>query len=122
MTAMSSPSSKPIAPSVPALQSPSRRAWNRFKANRLGLVSLALFCILVVISLLADVLSTDKPLLVKYQGQLYFPLVVDYPEKTFGGDFDTSTDYLDPYIQERLSTSPNWVIMAPNPYGPKTLN
>ena len=102
--------------------SPSRRAWMRFKRNRLGYWSLLAFCILVVLSLFAEVISNDRPLLLRYQGQLYFPLVKDYPEKTFGGDFDTSTDYLDPFIRERLSQAGNWVLFAPNPYGAKTLN
>ena len=76
----------------------------------------------MVLSLFAEVISNDRPLLLRYQGQLYFPLVKDYPEKTFGGVFDTSTDYLDPFIRERLSQAGNWVLFAPNPYGAKTLN
>ena len=46
----------------------------------------------------------------------------DYAEKTFGGDFETATDYLDPFIREKLAQSGNWAVFAPNPYGPKTLN
>ena len=49
-------------------------------------------------------------------------MVVDYPETRFGGDFETATDYLDPFIQERLSLEGNWAVFAPNRYGPKTLN
>lgn len=102
--------------------SPSRRAWLRFKRNRLGHVSLIAFCVLVVASLFAEVLSNDRPLLVRYEGQFYTPLVHDYPETVFGGDFETPTDYLDPYIRERLSAGDNWAIYPLNPYGPKTLN
>ncbi len=102
--------------------SPSRRAWLRFKRNRLGYVSLIAFCVLVVASLFAEVLSNDRPLLVRYEGQYYTPLVHDYPETVFGGDFETPTDYLDPYIRERLSAGDNWAIYPLNPYGPKTLN
>ncbi len=102
--------------------SPSQRAWLRFKRNRLGYVSLWLFVAMVVVSLLADVLSNDKPLLVRYEGRFYTPLLTDYPETTFGGDFETPTDYLDPFIQERLSSGGNWALYPPNPYGPKTLN
>ena len=102
--------------------SPGRRAWRRFKRNRLGFWSLVLFSVLVVLSLFAEVLSTDKPLLVRYEGTTYFPVVRDYSEKTFGGDFDTPADYLDPFIRERLTQGKNWAIYAPNPYGPKTLN
>ena len=111
---------KPPAPR-PSL-SPSRRAWLRFKRNRLGFWSLLVFCTLVVLSLFAEVISNDRPLMVRYEGTTYFPMLKDYSEKTFGGDFDTRTDYLDPFIQERLSQSGNWALFAPNPYGPKTLN
>ena len=102
--------------------SPSRRAWQRFKRNRLGYWSLIVFCVLVVASLFAEVLSNDRPLVVRYEGQTYFPLVNDYPETTFGGDFESNTDYLDPFIRERITTGDNWAVYAPNPYGPRTLN
>ncbi len=102
--------------------SPSRRAWRRFRRNRLGFSSLVLFCALVLVSLLAEVVSNDRPLLLKYEGNYYFPIVTVYPEKTFGGDFETATDYLDPFIRNKLTAGGNWVIYAPNPYGPRTLN
>lgn len=107
---------------VPLSLSPSRRAWQRFRRNRLGFSSLVLFCALVLVSLLAEVISNDRPLLLKYEGNYYFPIVKVYPEKTFGGDFETATDYLDPFIRNKLTADNNWVIYAPNPYGPKTLN
>jgi microcin C transport system permease protein len=81
-----------------------------------------LFVTLVGLSLLAEVLSNDRPLLVRYEGRLYVPLLHDYPETTFGGDFETPTDYLDPFIRERLSAGDNWAIYPLNPYGPRTLN
>ncbi|NWF44720.1 ABC transporter permease [Hydrogenophaga sp. D2P1] len=102
--------------------SPSRRAWQRFKRNRLGYWSLVVFCVLVVASLFAELLSNDRPLIVRYEGSTYFPMVQDYPETTFGGDFETTTDYLDPFIREQLTRGNNWAVYAPNPYGPKTLN
>jgi microcin C transport system permease protein len=102
--------------------SPGRRAWLRFKRNRLGYWSLLLFAGIVVLSLLAEVISNDRPLIVRYEGQTYFPVLRDYSEKTFGGDFPTPADYLDPFIRERITTGNNWAIYAPNPYGPKTLN
>jgi microcin C transport system permease protein len=102
--------------------SPARRAWLRFKSNRQGYFSLLVFCVLVVLSLGAELVSNDRPLLVRYQGQWYAPIVTDYPETTFGGDFPTPTDYLDPFIQQRLAEPGNWAVFAINPYGPKTLN
>ena len=102
--------------------SPSLRAWQRFRRNRLGFVSLVLFCVLVGLSLVAELVSNDRPLLVRYDGQLYLPMLKDYPETTFGGDFATPTDYLDPFIRNKLAEPGNWAIFAPNAYGPKTLN
>ena len=101
---------------------PAARAWRRFRRNRLGFVSLWAFVALVLLSLCAELISNDRPLVVVYQGQTYWPLVRDYPETTFGGDFATPTDYLDPFIQQRLSQEGNWAFFAPNRYGPKTLN
>ena len=108
--------------SVPVSLSPSRRAWLRFKRNRQGYWSLWLFCALVLVSLCAELVSNDKPLIVRYEGQTYFPMLRDYSEKTFGGDFDTPTDYLDPFIQQRLSADGNWALYTLNRYGPNTLN
>ena len=102
--------------------SPTKRAWQRFKRNRLGFYSLIAFCALVLISLFAEVISNDKPLVVHYKDGYYFPLVKDYPEKLFGGDFETPTDYLDPFIQAKLSQDGNWAIYPINRYGSKTLN
>ena len=102
--------------------SPSLRAWRRFRRNKLGYRSLLIFSVLVVLSLFAEVLSNDKPLLVRYQGELYFPLVRDYSEKTFGGDFDTPTDYLDPFVRDKLKDGGNWSLYPLNPYGPRTIN
>jgi microcin C transport system permease protein len=102
--------------------SPGRRAWMRFKRNRLGFWSFVVFTTLVVLSLFAEVLSTDKPLIVRYQGTTYFPVLRDYSEKTFGGDFETPADYLDPFIRDRITHGGNWAIYALNAYGPKTIN
>jgi microcin C transport system permease protein len=110
------------SPERTASVSPGARAWQRFRRNRLGFGSLLLFSALVLVSLLAEVVSNDRPLVVKYESTYYFPMLKDYPEKTFGGDFETATDYLDPFIRSKLSAGSNWAVFAPNPYGPKTLN
>ena len=98
------------------------RAWRRFKRNRRGYVSLWIFAILFGLSLFAEVLSNDKPLAVSFQGELYFPLLKAYPETTFGGDFDTPADYLDPYVRDRLESGDNWAIYPPNPYRFDSIN
>ncbi len=102
--------------------SPSRRAWLRFKRNRLGYWSLVLFCSLVFVSLFAELISNDRPLLVRYEGKTYFPIVQELPETVFGGDFEAPTDYLDPFIRERITRGSNWALYTLNPYGPQTLN
>ncbi len=107
---------------IPPSLSPSRRAWLRFKRNRLGFWSLLVFCTLVVLSLAAEVVSNDKPLVVRYNGQFYVPLIKNYPEKVFGGDFETEADYLDPFIEQQFAKAGNWAIYPPNPYGSKTIN
>jgi len=106
---------------VYALTKPST-VWTRFRAKRSGFISLLLFAALVLASLGAELLCNDRPYVVHYQGQNYWPLWHDYPETVFGGDFATPTDYLDPFIREQLGKSGNWVVFAPNRYGAKTLN
>lgn len=108
--------------SPPVHVSPRVRAWRRFRRNRLGFVSLVVFLTLVILSLFAEVISNDRPLLVRYEGRLYFPMVNSYPETTFGGDFLTETDYLDPFIKQQLTKDGNFALYAPNPYGSRTLN
>jgi microcin C transport system permease protein len=102
--------------------SPAARAWQRFRRNRRGYLSLWIFLALFVLSLGAELLSNDRPLLVRYEGQWYTPLWKDYPETVFGGDFETPTDYLDPYIRAQLDKPGNWALRAPNHYSFNTLN
>ena len=109
-----------MAQALPA--SPARRAWRRFRANRLGYVSLILFAVLFALSLLAEVLSNDKPLVVRYQGQWYFPVLQTIPETAFGGDFPTPADYLDPFVREQLAKPGNFAIYPPNHYHHSTIN
>lgn len=106
----------------PRSMSTSARAWRRFRANRRGHVSLWIFTILFVLSLFAEVLSNDKPLIVSYEGTFYFPVVRSYAETEFGGDFETEADYLDPYVKERITTGENWAVYPPNPYSYSTIN
>jgi microcin C transport system permease protein len=102
--------------------SPTRRAWRRFRANRLGYVSLILFTVLFALSLLAEVLSNDKPLVVRYEGAWYFPFVQTLPDTTFGGDFPAPTDFHDPFIRENLAKGDNFAVFPPNPYHHSSIN
>jgi microcin C transport system permease protein len=94
----------------------------RFRRNRVGSVSLVLFLAMVVLSLFAEVLSNDKPLLAKYEGQWLVPIVSNVPETKLGGDFETPTDYLDPFIQAQFEKQGNFALFPPNRYHHSSLN
>lgn len=96
--------------------------WQRFRKNRLGYWSLWIFSTLFVLSLFAELIANDRPLLIRYQGDFYVPIVKDYSEITFGGDFPTPTDYLDPDIKKTFSKSGNWAIYPLITYRYDTLN
>jgi len=102
--------------------SPGKRAWLRFKKNRRGYFSFYIFCFLFVASLFAEFISNDRPLIVNFKDSIYVPLIYDYPETVFGGDFSTSADYLDPFIKEKLDSDSNWIIYPFNKYSFNTLN
>lgn len=102
--------------------SPNQQRWRRFRQHRLGYVSLLIFSALFVVSLFSEVISNDRPLIAYYQGKIYVPLLRDYPESTFGGDFPTPADYLDPFIREQFSLPGNWAIYPLNTYRYDTLN
>jgi microcin C transport system permease protein len=102
--------------------SPSALAWHRFRRNRLGYVSLVLFVVLFLVSLAAELVSNDKPLVASYQGQLHVPVFKNPPETAFGGDFATPTDFLDPFIRQQFQQPGNWAIYPLNPYHHGTLN
>jgi microcin C transport system permease protein len=110
------------APPAASSLSPGRRAWLRFRANRRGYASLWIFAVLFLLSLGAELLSNDKPILVRYEGRWYLPMLSAYPETTFGGDFRTATDYLDPFIRAQLSKGGNWALWPLNDYRFDTIN
>jgi microcin C transport system permease protein len=88
----------------------------------LGFYSAVLFAVMFFVSLFAEVISNDKPLLAGYKGNWYVPIIQTIPETAFGGDFDTPTDFLDPFIQAEFDKQGNWAIYTLNPYHHSTLN
>ncbi len=76
-----------------------QRRWRNFKANRRALWSLWIFSVLFVASLFAEMLANDKPIVISYRGELFFPVYNFYPETAFGGDFRTEAIYRDPAVQ-----------------------
>ena len=99
-----------------------RRRWENFKANRRGYWSFWIFLGLFLISLGAEFIANDRPLLVNYDGRWYFPVFVNYPETTFGGDFETGTDYRDPFVQTKIAESGGYMIWPPIRYSYNTHN
>ncbi len=97
------------------------RQWNTFKANKRGFFSLWCFLLLFFCSLPAEFIANDKPILLKFQNTLYFPILFDYPETTFGGDFDTETDYRDVFIKEKINQS-GWMVWPIIHYHYDTIN
>ena len=102
------------------LSSINKRRWKNFKANRRGYWSLWIFLVLFVISLLANFIANDRPILVSYKGELLMPALVDYPESKFDG-FLATTDYKDPVIAEEIKAH-GWMLWPPIRYSDGTVN
>ncbi|MEW5962258.1 MAG: ABC transporter permease [Pseudomonadota bacterium] len=103
-----------------ALTPVNRRRWQNFKANRRGYWSFWLFLALFLVTLVAELIANDRPILAKYKGELLFPVAVDYPESKFGG-FLAVTDYKDPVILEEIETN-GWMLWPPIRYSYSTIN
>ncbi len=69
----------------------------------------------------AEFIANDRPLLVRYDGQLYYPVILTYPETVFGGDFETEAEYRDPFVQELIEEK-GWILWPPIPYRYDTVN
>jgi microcin C transport system permease protein len=111
-----SPAQAPVAPPLPKqgvikLSPLNRRRFQNFKANRRGYWSFWIFLVLFVLSLFAEFLANDKPILISYKGELLSPVLVDYPEEKFGG-FLAQTDYRDPVISKEIDEN-GWILWAP---------
>jgi microcin C transport system permease protein len=108
-----------IAPLRNALSPLNKRRLALFKANRRGVWSLWIFSFLFVFTLFAEFVANDRPLVVSYKGALYFPVLVDYPETTFGGEFPT-TDYREPFLAEQIAKN-GWAVWPLIPFSYDTI-
>ncbi len=96
-----------------------RRRLANFQRNKRGYWSLWIFLILFVLSLFAEFIANDKPLVAFYKGELLFPIFRDYPESQFGG-FLARTDYRDPFISDEINAH-GWMIWPPIRYSYGTI-
>jgi len=92
-----------------------RRRLRNFRNNRRAYWSLVIFGILFVVTLFAEFLANDKPLIVYYDGGIYFPVTRIYPETAFGGEFATEADYKDPFVQDLIKKK-GWLLYPPIPF------
>ncbi len=98
-----------------------RRRLANFRANRRGFWSLWIFLVLFFGSLFAEFIANDKPLVIRYDGAWYFPVLTEYPETTFGGEFETQAEYRDPYVSELIEKK-GWMLWSPIRYSYDTIN
>ena len=98
-----------------------QRKLDNFNANRRGVWSLRLFLLLFTLTLFAELVANDEPIMVSYQDSLYFPILTEHPETTFGGEFETTADYRDPYVAELINKN-GWLIWPPIRYSYDTIN
>jgi microcin C transport system permease protein len=99
----------------------SKRRVANFKANGRGYGSFRILLALLIISLFAEFIANDRPLILSFQDELYFPVLFDYPETAFGGDFETATDYRDPYLVNLVDQA-GWMIWPPVRFSYDTIN
>src|SRR5262249_6974509 len=84
------------------------RRWQDFRSNKRGFWSTWIFLAIFILTVPAEFIANDRPLVVSYNSSLYFPVVADYPETAFGGDFETTADYRDPYVIDLIHKS-GWI-------------
>jgi len=86
--------------------------WARFRRNRRGFWSLWIFLVIFILSLGAELVANDRPLVARYEGQWYFPVVKNYSESDFGGPFATAADFQDPWLRQQLDQR-GWALWPP---------
>ena len=106
---------------MPRLTPIQQRRLRNFRNNRRGFWSLWLFLALFGLSLVAELIANDKPLVVSYQGDVYFPVVQMVPEETFGGFLPTETDYRDRFIRDEIEAN-GWMLWPPIKFSYNTIN
>jgi microcin C transport system permease protein len=96
------------------------RRWLVFRNRKRSFWSLIIFLVLFTITLFAEFIANDQPILVYYDGSFYAPVLNTYPETTFGGTFTTEANYRDPYVQQLIDAK-GWVLWPPIPFSYNTV-
>ena len=122
MSAVLDTPSPPAAALAAVPRSPGQRAWARFRRNRVGTWSLWIFLTLLVLATGAELLSNDRPLVARIDGQWYAPMFSNPSEKALGGDFNTAMDWKDPLAAEMLARPGNWALTTLNPHSADSIN
>jgi microcin C transport system permease protein len=122
---LSASATAPLAPALPRkgllhLSPVNQRRLDNFKRNRRGYWSFWIFTVLFVLSLFAELIASDQPIMVSYKGEVLFPIAVNYPEDKFGG-FLAQTDYRDPVISDEINKN-GWMLWPPIRYSYNTRN
>jgi microcin C transport system permease protein len=98
-----------------------RKRLNLFRANRRGFWSFWIFMLLFTATLCSEIIANDKPILMKYKNELYFPVFASYTDKTFGGVFDTEAIYRDPFTVSEIEAN-GWMVWPPVRFSYSTIN
>ena len=99
-----------------------RRRMANFKANRRAFASLWIIATLMVVSLFAELIANDKPIVMGYRGELYVPVLIAYPETTFGGVFETEAVYASDAVRELIEAGDGWMVWPPIPFSHDTID
>ena len=99
-----------------------RRRWRNFKANKRGYWSLWVIGTMMILSFMAELIANDKPLVMGYEGTIYFPVFVTYPETTFGGVFETEAEYRTQAVKGLIETGDGWMLWPPIRYNYETID
>ncbi|WP_010325484.1 ABC transporter permease [Marinobacterium stanieri] len=99
-----------------------QRRWDSFRRNRRGYWSLWIFATLFLLSLVAELIANDQPILIQHDNQYFVPVLEEYTEVDFGGEFALPTDYRDPYLQEIIEEDGGWILWPPIPFSYDTIN
>ena len=97
------------------------RRWLNFRANRRGFYALWIFLALFFVTLPAEFIANERPLVVRFEGKLLFPVLVSYPETIFGGEFETEAKYRDPFVAQLIEAK-GWMLWPLVSYNHRTIN